>query len=156
PWSEEEARKELLRGRLEGLGPVTSSDLSRSLAWSSLHVEGSLVALESEGFALRGRFTPGREGEEWCARRLLARIHRYTLHRLRQEIEPVSAVDFLRFLIAWHGVMPALPVREEGAVPENGSSADHEAVPATPDLRPEGAEGLSAVIEQLEAFEAPA
>jgi ATP-dependent Lhr-like helicase len=36
---------------------------------------------------------------EWCSRRLLARIHRYTLNRLRKEVEPVSAADFMRFLI---------------------------------------------------------
>ena len=37
--------------------------------------------------------------EEWCERRLLARIHRYTVKRLRAEIEPVPARDFLRFLV---------------------------------------------------------
>ena len=36
--------------------------------------------------------------EEWCERRLLARIHHYTVKRLRAEIEPVAARDFLRFL----------------------------------------------------------
>ena len=33
---------------------------------------------------------------EWCERRLLARIHRYTLGRLRGEIEPVSQADYVR------------------------------------------------------------
>ncbi len=47
---------------------------------------------------MRGRFTPGAAVEEWCERRLLARIHRYTIKRLRAEIEPVAARDFLRFL----------------------------------------------------------
>src|SRR5262249_49170326 len=37
----------------------------------------------------------------WCERRLLARIHRYTIDTLRREIEPVSAADFLRFLARW-------------------------------------------------------
>ncbi len=53
---------------------------------------------------MRGRFTPGANAEEWCERRLLARIHRYTVKRLRAEIEPVAARDFLRFLFAWQHV----------------------------------------------------
>ncbi len=77
--------KEILRGRLEALGPIVSDD-------------PILYELESEGFALRGRFE-GRPG--WCSRRLLARIHRYTLEGLRKEIEPVAPLDFLRFLASW-------------------------------------------------------
>ncbi len=57
-------------------------------------------ALQAEGFAMRGQFTPGVTEEEWCERRLLARIHRYTVKRLRAEIEPVPAAR-----------LPALPVR---------------------------------------------
>jgi ATP-dependent Lhr-like helicase len=79
---------DVLRGRLEALGPVTSDD-------------PLLFELEREGTVLRGRFE-GREG--WCSRRLLARIHRYTLERLRKEIEPVTAADFLRFLVSWQHV----------------------------------------------------
>ena len=79
---------------------------------------------------LRGRFTPGTEETEWCARRLLARIHSYTLNRLRQEIEPVSSADFIRFLLSWQKVAP-----------------DHQM---------EGPQSLLALIEQLEGFEAPA
>ena len=65
--------------------------------------DAALLALESEGVVLRGRFT-GANDLEWCDRRLLARIHRYTLNRLRAEIEPITAADFQRFLFAWHGV----------------------------------------------------
>ncbi|MET0792708.1 MAG: DEAD/DEAH box helicase [Polyangiaceae bacterium] len=79
------APKEILRGRLEALGPIVSDD-------------PLLLELEGEGFVLRGRFE-GRAG--WCSRRLLARIHRYTLEGLRKEIEPVAPVDFLRFLASW-------------------------------------------------------
>ena len=60
----------------------------------------------AEGVVLRGRFTPGVEEEEACDRRLLARIHRYTLDRLRSEIEPVSAQDFLRYLFERHHLTP--------------------------------------------------
>ena len=44
---------------------------------------------------------------EWCDRALLARIHRYTVKRLRQEIEPVSTQDFMRFLFRWQHVAPS-------------------------------------------------
>ncbi len=59
--------------------------------------------LEAEGVVLRTRIG-GRQA--WCDRRLLARIHRYTLDRLRQEIEPVTAAQFLRFLACWQHVDP--------------------------------------------------
>ena len=71
-----------------------------------------LTALEAEGFALRGQFTADADTDEWCERRLLARIHRYTVRRLRAEIEPVAARDFLRFLFEWQRVAPG--ARMEG------------------------------------------
>ncbi len=88
------------------------------------------MALQTEGFAMRGRFTPGAGEDEWCERRLLARINRYTVKRLRAEIEPVPARDFLRFLLAWQHV--------------------------DADARMEGPDALDAVVGQLEGFEAPA
>jgi ATP-dependent Lhr-like helicase len=93
-------------------------------------IDATLLKLEAEGFVLRGRFTPGIDETEWCARRLLARIHSYTLNRLRQEIEPVSSADFMRFLLSWQKVAP--------------------------DQQMEGPQSLLALIEQLEGFEAPA
>ncbi len=77
--------KAVLRGRLEALGPVEWDD-------------PLLLELEGEGAVLRVRLQ-GRQA--WCDRRLLARIHRYTLDRLRKEIEPVTATDFLMFLACW-------------------------------------------------------
>lgn len=129
-WTREAALVELVRGQLQGLGPVTVSSLARRLGLEATEIEAALAALEGEGFAMRGRFTSGLDNTEWCERRLLARIHRYTLERLRAEIEPVSAADFLRFLFRWHGV--------------------------TADPKPEGPQALAAVIEQLEGFEAAA
>ena len=129
-WSFDDALVELLRGRLEGLGPVTAKGLAASAGLAVSDVDRALLKLEAEGFVLRGRFTPGTEETEWCARRLLARIHSYTLNRLRQEIEPVSSADFIRFLLSWQKVAP-----------------DHQM---------EGPQSLLALIEQLEGFEAPA
>ena len=79
---------------------------------------------------MRGRFTPAAAADEWCERRLLARIHHYTVKRLRAEIEPVAARDFLRFLLSWQRVAA--------------------------DARMEGPDAVDAVVGQLEGFEAPA
>jgi ATP-dependent helicase Lhr and Lhr-like helicase len=129
-WSAAEALVEILRGRLEGLGPVAEAALAAPLGFAPGDIAAALGALQAEGFALRGRFTPGIGADEWCERRLLARIHRYTVKRLRAEIEPVAARDFLRFLFDWQR--------------------------ATEKTRMEGPDALAAVLGQLEGFEAPA
>ena len=106
-WTGDEAITEILRGRLTLAGPVTAGDLARPLGIETRSADASLLSLEAEGLVLRGYFTPNRGPQaelEWCDRRLLARIHRYTLNRLRSEIEPVSATDFMRFLFRWQHV----------------------------------------------------
>ena len=95
---------EILRGRLEGLGPVTPTALAAPLGLEPSAIAAALAALEGEGAILKGRFLAGVNDEQWCDRRLLARIHHYTVRRLRSEIEPVAARDFLRFLFAWQQV----------------------------------------------------
>jgi ATP-dependent Lhr-like helicase len=100
------------------------------LGLAPTEVAVALATLEAEGFALRGRFTPGAVGDEWCERRLLARIHHYTVKRLRAEIEPVAARDFLRFLPVWQRVAE--------------------------DARMEGPDAVDTIVVQLEGFEAPA
>ena len=99
---------EVVRGRLEGSGPVSAARLAETLGLPLAQLDAALAALQAEGFALRGAFSAGAApGSEWCERRLLARIHRYTVKRLRAEIEPIAARDFLRFLFAWQRVTPA-------------------------------------------------
>ncbi len=127
PWSREQALVEIVRGRLEGLGPVTAAALAESIAVPEADIDLALLALESEGFVMRGSFTP-QAGVEWCERRLLARITRYTVKRLRQEIEPVSAAQFMQFLLDWQHVGE----------------------------RMEGPDAVAAVVSQLEGFEAAA
>jgi ATP-dependent Lhr-like helicase len=129
-WTREDAIRELVRGRLEVIGPTTAAEIAGVLGIPAGDSDFALAALEHEGFALRGRFSPGVQGTEWCERRLLARIHRYTLDRLRREIEPVTAADFLRFLFRWQRVAP--------------------------DARAEGPEGLAAVLDLLDGFEVAA
>jgi ATP-dependent Lhr-like helicase len=128
--SQEDALVEILRGRLEGLGPVTESALAAPLGLGPKDIAAALAALQTEGFAVRGRFTPGAAEDEWCERRLLARIHSYTVKRLRAEIEPVAARDFLRFLVRWQRV---------GA-----------------DARMQGPDAVEVIVAQLEGFEAAA
>ncbi|HUI19836.1 MAG TPA: DEAD/DEAH box helicase [Methylocella sp.] len=130
PPPPETALVEILRGRLEGQGPATVAALAAPFGLEPSQVMPALSALEAEGFALHGRFTPATIAEEWCDRRLLARIHHYTVKRLRAEIEPVSPRDFLRFLLAWQRLTPA--------------------------TRMEGPDALQMIVEQLEGFEAPA
>jgi ATP-dependent Lhr-like helicase len=128
--SREEALAEILRGRLEGLGPVVVEALAEPLGLECDAVLAALLALEVEGVAVRGRFTFESDHEEWCDRRLLARIHHYTVRRLRAEIEPVAARDFLRFLFAWQRVAE--------------------------ETRLEGPDAIPAAVGLLEGFEAPA
>jgi len=126
-----QALVEIVRGRLEGCGPLSVSSLAADLNLAVAPLDAALALLQAEGFAMRGAFSPGAApASEWCERRLLARIHRYTVKRLRAEIEPIEARDFLRFLFAWQRV--------------------------TAEARMEGPDAVAAVLTQLEGFEAPA
>ena len=77
-----------------------------------------LVQLENEGYVIRGSFTPGAVAEEWCERHLLARIHRYTIKRLRREIEPVERQDFMRFLFEWQHLAEGAQLQGSDALPQ--------------------------------------
>ncbi|MEX6500819.1 DEAD/DEAH box helicase [Pseudomonas zhanjiangensis] len=130
PWTAQAALVELVRGRLSGFGPLPARRLAADLGQPASAVAGALASLEGEGHVLRGHFSPGGAEQEWCERHLLARIHRYTLKRLRREIEPVPRADFMRFLFDWQRIAP--------------------------DLRVRGGEALAGVLGQLEGFQAAA
>jgi ATP-dependent Lhr-like helicase len=129
-WSREDALVEIVRSRLEGLGPVTAVAMADSNGAPAADIEAALAKLATEGVAMRGFYTPDAPQAEWCDRTLLARIHRYTVKRLRQEIEPVTGQDYMRFLFRWQHVVPS----------ERG----------------QGPDALDAVIAQLQGFDAPA
>ncbi|WP_225876175.1 DEAD/DEAH box helicase [Lysobacter solisilvae (ex Woo and Kim 2022)] len=129
-WTREDALVELLRSHLTGLGPTPAAALAASLALPQSDIDFALVQLETEGYVMRGRFSPHAIEEEWCERHLLARIHRYTIGKLRREIEPVEPRDFMRFLCDWQRVSKS--------------------------ARVSGPEALAGVLAQLEGFEAPA
>lgn len=126
----EDAIRTIVQGWMEGTGPTTVGELADKLHLPVPDVNGALLRLEAEGQVLRGNFRKSAQGEEWCDRRLLARIHRLTIGRLRREIEPVTAADFMRFLFQWQHVAP-------------GSRLHGEA-------------GLQEIIRQLSGFEAAA
>lgn len=145
----------IVLGWMESIGPTTIDELAHRLHVPSPAVETAMMRLEGQGQVLRGRFrgisalSPSLDGardsepvegqssvlsivstSEWCHRRLLARIHRLTIGILRKEVEPVTASDFMRFLLQWQHVMPG--------------------------ARQHGEAGLTEVIKQLAGFEAAA
>ena len=128
--SREEAILALLRGWVDCIGPFTVAELAATLAIPVDDVLYALGHLENEGVVLRGSYRQGVEGEEFCDRRILARIHRSTIDSLRSQVEPVSPATFIRFLLDWQHVMPESRLQGEG--------------------------GLLAVIEKLQGFEAAA
>jgi ATP-dependent Lhr-like helicase len=137
----DEAAADVLRGHLDVTGPVTVGMLAARTALAPTRVKVGLARLEAEGFAMLGHFDPDLEdgatdgpggGDvpdtgQWCARRLLARIHAYTQHRLRRDIEPVTARDLVRFLLRWQHVAPG--------------------------TRRQGRAGVLSVVDQLQGFE---
>jgi ATP-dependent Lhr-like helicase len=127
PPDEDVAAASMLRGHLEYRGPSSVVALAGVTGLPEPLIVRALARLEQEGYALRGRFTAPDAAEEFCARRLLSRIHVYTRERHRREIEPVTARDFMRFLLRWQHVAPG--------------------------TRREGRFGVSAVVEQLQGFE---
>ena len=136
--SRDEALLALVTGWMGHIGPTTSAQLGELLGLPASEIEQGLLRMEASGAVLRGKFTetPSRGGmpvsqaHEWCDRRLLARIHRLTLGTLRKQIEPVTAAQFMRWLLRWQHVAPGTQVL--------------------------GERGTLEVLRQLQGFEIPA
>ncbi|CAH0266296.1 DEAD-box ATP-dependent RNA helicase CshA [Pseudomonas sp. Bi130] len=139
-WEPDEAVLEVVRARLSAFGPLPLKAIAEPLGLPALQVTQALAQLEREGYVLRGQFSPGAREEECCERHLLARIHRYTVKRLRREIEPVALQDFMRFLFDWQhlssmsrgqgsAVLPAIISQFEG-YPAAASAWDSDILPA--------------------------
>ena len=142
-WSEEESLREVVRCRLECLGPVTAQQLAAPLGMAENRIQTALVALEVEGYAFQGQFTPALKNSdhstiEWCERRLLQRIHRYTIDSHRAAIKPVSLETYTEYLFNRQQIMP---VREADA-------------PAMPGL--DGQTRLQSALTTLDGFSVPA
>ena len=125
--SREEAILAIVRGWVDCMGPVTASELAATLHLPPDDILYSFAQMENEGVVLRGRFREGIEDEEFCDRRILARIHRSTIDSLRSQVEPVSPSMFIRFLMDWQHLAPEARLHGEG--------------------------GLLSVIEKLQGFE---
>ena len=126
----EEAILALIRGWVESIGPFTVAELAAALTLPEDDVLYALGHLENEGVILRGSYRQEVEGEEFCDRRILARIHRSTIDSLRSQVEPVPPATFIRFLLEWQHVAPEARLHGEG--------------------------GLLSVIEKLQGFESAA
>ncbi len=126
----------LTQGWLQILGPTTSQHLASIVQLHPRSILQSMLAMEMQGLAIRGVFERSQpvddapQAIEWCERRILQRIHRLTLGTLRKQVEPVTPVVFMRWLLDWHYLAPGTQLT--------------------------GEEGVLAAIEQLEGFEAPA
>ena len=127
---QEEAALLLIRGWVECSGPFTLDELARTLTLTLSDMKIAIARLEVEGLVLRGHFRPGATEEEYCDRRILARIHRATINGLRREVVPAPPASLVRFLFQWQHVSPTHHLRGEG--------------------------GLLEAIESLQGFEAPA
>ncbi len=156
--SRDDALLTLVTGWMSHLGPTTASELGEALGIAAPDVLNALLRMEASGTVLRGNFSgaatrasrprphelngelgaavpiqavAAQEPEtEWCERRLLARIHRLTVASLRKQIEPVSAAQFMQWLLQWQHVAPGTQVV--------------------------GERGTLEVLRQLQGFEIPA
>lgn len=118
----------ILRGWMDSIGPTTCEAMAQRLNVPLVEVEIALAHLEAEGQILRGSWVT--TDTEFCHRRIVARIHRLTLGRLRKEIEPVTAADFMRFLCRWQHTVPGSQLH--------------------------GVDGVFHILKQLQGYEIPA
>jgi ATP-dependent Lhr-like helicase len=129
-----------VQGWMPHLGPTTASEIGELLGVPASEIEKALLRMEASGTILRGKFRPGdshtanspagKIETEWCERRLLARIHRLTVATLRKQIAPVTAAQFMNWLLRWQHIAPGTQMR--------------------------GEHGTLEVIRQLQGFEIPA
>jgi ATP-dependent Lhr-like helicase len=118
----------ILRGWMDSIGPTTTAAMAERLRLPLVEVEIALAHLEAEGQILRGSWSSSEA--EFCHRRIVARIHRLTLGRLRKEIEPATAGDFMRFLVRWQHMARGTQLH--------------------------GADGVFHILKQLQGYEIPA
>jgi ATP-dependent Lhr-like helicase len=104
--SRDDAVLATVNGWMMHSGPTTATALAYLLGLSVSDVNQALLRLEASGTILRGNFTGQTAEEEWCERRLLARIHHLTVATLRKQVEPVTAAQFMRWLLRWQHLAP--------------------------------------------------
>jgi ATP-dependent Lhr-like helicase len=125
----DEPAVDVVQGHLEISGPVALEDLADATGLTPSALTIGVETLRARGFAVAGRFEPER-GEQWCARRLLARIHSYTRERRRAAVRPITQEEWETFLESWWHLAPGTQLH--------------------------GRAGVADVIEQLQGSEWPA
>jgi ATP-dependent Lhr-like helicase len=125
----DEAVTEIVRGWLECSGPATIGEIGAKLRLDQTLVSAALLRLETQGQVLHGTFLAQSGEEQWCNRRVLARIHRRTIGRLRREIDPVTSAQYVAFLHRWQHVAPT--------------------------ARLHGIDGTLQIVKQMEGYEIP-
>jgi hypothetical protein len=106
--------KGIFNNPIKGFGVLSEYALRRaSMATTSVKrektkftkLQPALEKLVRDGVGLEGKFVASDAGElSLWSRRLITRARRRMLERLRQEIDPIPAQDFMRFLFIRHGV----------------------------------------------------
>jgi ATP-dependent Lhr-like helicase len=124
-----------INGWMNIMGPATANSLGTFLGIQAGEVYKAFLAMEMQGSILRGVFegaaAPSNDHDiEWCERRLLQRIHKRTLNSLRKQIEAVTPIVYMQWLLHWQHLAPQSQLSGEAGVLE--------------------------VLRQLEGFEAPA
>ena len=133
--ADETTLRKSISGWMNILGPVTANSLAKFLSIEAGEVYKAFVAMEMQGSILRGVFEGGSKPAsdhdiEWCERRLLQRIHKRTLTSLRKQVEAVTPVVYMQWLLQWQHLAPQTQLAGEA--------------------------GVLAAFRQLEGFEAPA
>jgi ATP-dependent helicase Lhr and Lhr-like helicase len=134
--TKEAATQKLVQGWLQILGPTTSNEVAAILNVDPAPIFQTFMTMEMQGLLIRGTFEypapePGADHDiEWCERRILQRIHRRTVATLRKQVEAVTPVVYMRWVLQWQHLAPQTQLS--------------------------GEEGVFEALRKLEGFEAPA
>jgi ATP-dependent Lhr-like helicase len=118
-----EASGSILRGNFTGLQAKNPAQAKEA---GTGHPASAAVNQSAQAESLSSEL----QTVEWCERRLLARIHHLTVATLRKQVEPVTAAQFMRWLLRWQHVAPQSQLS--------------------------GERGLLEAVRQLQGFEIPA
>jgi ATP-dependent Lhr-like helicase len=94
----------LIRRYARTHAPFTSTDLSLRFGVAVPSIEGTLLALSTDGSIVEGEFRPGGTSREWTDAGVLRQLRRRSLARLRHEAEPVDQSVLGRLETRWQGV----------------------------------------------------
>ncbi|MFI5266798.1 MAG: DEAD/DEAH box helicase [Chloroflexota bacterium] len=94
----------LLHQHMQSSGPRNAQEIAQALRLPVEQVRKHLNLLVEASQLSCGEYRPGGTEVEYCAPLILARLHRESLRRAREQIAPVAAAQFAAFLPAWQGV----------------------------------------------------